>query len=637
MLKQGIILGLLCVAGHAYSGNIVVTTTDDNDSESTKCSLRHAIEYVNQGMPETAYKGCGGSDATNVIQLTGNSTYTLNKEILITKDVTVKTTYDTTTTSTNTILGQNNAIIKMAGTDRLFTIDRKGIDPTVSTTADASSSSTSSATTDSSANTNISVMFSEVSFQGCGQGNCVANDQTTDSAGISKTGKGGLIYNKETLSIQYAQIQGGYAAQGGVVYNAGQYLVNTALSSVSITNSLIQKNQATQGAIIFSEIPQYAVSTSVIRDNTVTDATSALFDVGATYDQTTSNNMSASGITRGVWNATIFNNTGHVAKVVDALWLNNVTVVGNTAGVLVNAPYNNGYVINSILVQNGSADCEVQSTGLSADNLANNLYSAGCAGTQGTALGTTKLFAGTTIEGACDINSDGILCPFSTYPSYLLGYFRPRLIATYSKISDSPIVNQGPNPANTNLKACQSADQRGKSRPVNSPQLCDRGAIELIVDSSSITTVGQDITYGQTASFTISDQLSDGDLLTPTQCQSLYGDNPTGQVWQPGCAKIVQTNTESKGTTTVNQDGTIKYVPNGNWHGADEFDLQVISTTTRFNDSKSPYITIPVNIVQAPTNDFENKSVKTSGGAIGIGALGILLGLVGLRRYKAKR
>jgi len=30
MLKRSIVMGLLCFAGHAYSAEIAVTTTDDN-------------------------------------------------------------------------------------------------------------------------------------------------------------------------------------------------------------------------------------------------------------------------------------------------------------------------------------------------------------------------------------------------------------------------------------------------------------------------------------------------------------------------------------------------------------------------------------------------------------------------------
>lgn len=625
MLKRGIVLGLLCIAGHAYSGAIVVKTTEDNDSETTQCSLRHAVEYVNQGMPEAGYKGCGGKDATNVIQVTGNQTYKLNKQILITKEVSINTVYDTVTNpATEIVPGQNNAVIQMVGKDRLFTIDRKGVDPTVPVVSkDATESDSSSATDGSTTDAAISVQFSEVSFQGCGQANCAD--------------KGGLFLNRDQLIIKYGKLEKGYAVQGGAIYNEGLYNDKTPLSLVSLQNVLAQNNTAQQGAVIYTQIAQYVVNSSVIRDNTVTDNSSAVFDVEVPFDEATSKALTASAYTRGIWNSTIFKNTGHIAKVVDTMLVNNITMIGNTAGLMINAPYKYSFVSNSILVQNGSADCEVQSADFAADNLSNNLYSAGCAGTNGQAIGSAKLFAGSSIEGDCDVSAEGILCPFSSNSTTTWGYFRPRLSLSYKSIADSPVVNKGPPPKSTGLMQCEATDQRGKKRP-DDQQLCDRGAIELTVSSDSVSTVGDDLIYGQTATFKLPDQLSDGDLLTPEQCQTLLGDNPTGKPWQAGCAKITQRNaTPSKGTTTISQDGTITYVPNGNWHGSDEFDLQVITTTMRFNDSKSPYITVPVNIVQAPPNDFENKSVKTSGGSVGISALSILFGLIALRRYKAKR
>ena len=51
MLKRGIGVGLLFVAGHAYSaGEIIVNTTADEVKNDNLCSLREAIEYINQGM-----------------------------------------------------------------------------------------------------------------------------------------------------------------------------------------------------------------------------------------------------------------------------------------------------------------------------------------------------------------------------------------------------------------------------------------------------------------------------------------------------------------------------------------------------------------------------------------------------------
>lgn len=605
MLKQGICLGLLCIASHAYSANITVTTTEDVVKADDICSLREAIEYVNQGMPEAGYNGCGGKEAVNIIELSGKSEYKLKSQITIAKSLQIKTIYSTDLSETN-VLGKNNAIIKMVGKDRIFLIDS----PPETITAEDGSTTT--------ADNPIAVNLYELTLDGCNQANCA--DQ------------GGLIFNKEILSIQYSQLLNGQARQGGAIYNFGVYEKNKSLSSVTLSNTLAKANKANQGAVIYSEIPQFIVSQSVIRENEVTDSGAALFDIREGFDEETSKNMGAI-LSRGLWNTTIFNNKGYVVKVFDGMLINNVTMVFNSMGLIVNAPYNQAYVSNSIIAKNGVLDCQVVAGG-DATHMTNNVYSVGCAGTHSKALGQINLIAGSSTEGQCDISSDGILCPFNEYTDNVLGYFRPRLLSTYRQLSDSLIVNQGL-PSGTKIITCQSIDQRGKSRPVNS-ELCDIGAIELVVDSETASNIGADLFYGETAKISIVEQLRDGELISPTQCTALYGENPTGQPWQAGCMKIVQTNTVSKGITRISQEGEVTYVPNGNWHGSDEFKILVITSTTRFSDSENPYIEIPTRIVQSPKDDFPNKKVKTSGGGTGLMSLVALLGIIGFRRFKNK-
>ena len=96
---------------------------------------------------------------------------------------------------------------------------------------------------------------------------------------------------------------------------------------------------------------------------------------------------------------------------------------------------------------------------------------------------------------------------------------------------------------------------------------------------------------------------------------------------------IDQTLTKSKGTLTLDIDGNLVYTPNGNWHGADIFNLQIVTSSTHFNENKK-YIVLEAYMVQEPNNEFEDKSVKTSGGALGLFGLFAVLGLVGIRRFK---
>lgn len=601
MLKKGISLGLLCITGHVYSANIIVNTTEDVVKADNQCSLREAISYVNQGMPEAGYNGCGGKDASSIIELAGKSEYKLNSQITISKSVLIKSMYENTTL--DGLLGKNNAVIKTAAKDRLFLIDRK-LAPNFNKEKDQ--------------DTLISVTFNEVTLKGCEQGGCV--DQ------------GGLIFNKEKVLLQYSQLLNGTARQGGAIYNAGMYQENKPLSGVGISNSLIRNNKANQGAVIYSEIPQFIVSQSVIRDNEVTNADASLFDSANALDEDASN-LLGTVTGRGMINSTLFNNKGYTLQVMDGMMVNNITMVMNSKGLIVNAPFKKAYVVNSILAKNGPEDCHII-TGNDPSKISNNLYSVGCIGTASRQLGQLNLLAGSSVEGKCDVNSDGLLCPFAETDKTVLGYFRPRLLMSYKSLDDSPIVNKGPQ-TGSGLAPCIGVDQRGLNRP-NNIELCDVGAVELVVDQTSVTNVGQDILYGEIAKFKLADQLQDGDLITPAQCKSVMRSelDPQGKAWKPGCLKVVQTNTPSKGTLNITQEGDVTYTPNGNWHGSDEFKILVITTTTRFNDSKNPYIEIPAKVVQSPKNTFEEKKVKTSGGGIGIVTLLGLIGLLGIRRLK---
>ncbi|EME4797630.1 rhombotarget A [Acinetobacter baumannii] len=187
------------------------------------------------------------------------------------------------------------------------------------------------------------------------------------------------------------------------------------------------------------------------------------------------------------------------------------------------------------------------------------------------------------------------------------------------------------------LASCERYDQRGKNRS-GYDELCDLGAIEYILDSQ-IAPVGQDIKYGQVAKFSILSSLSEADLVTPTTCKRLFGERPDGKEWQPGCLKVTQsTDTPtSKGVITLDQNGNVVYTPNGNWHGADIFRIQVVTSVSRFNDGiEFQYVTIPATVVQEPVSGIEDKSVSTGGGgSVGSGLILGLFGLIALRRFKS--
>lgn len=410
-------------------------------------------------------------------------------------------------------------------------------------------------------------------------------------------------------------------------------------------------------------MPRYLVFQSVIRDNQGTSAIDGaiLFVQTGFRDETTG--VALQSRFAGINNTTIFQNKGgYVANIREGMIVNNITMIKNAAGLYLQAPkwtsktttgettteekFPSAFVSNSIIVDNGTTNCVtssddesvVQSTLTTSDcNLhapaerpnfmwdKNNLKH--------------KLIAGDSVEkDICDAPpADGLLCPFTTPKDQLVGFFKPRLLSSYSTLSDSLIVNKGriySDGSSIGLASCELIDQRGKNRS-GYDELCDLGAIELVINRSEVPIAGQDILYGQIAKFNISESLLDGELLDSASCERILGKRADGQTWQPGCLEVQQTLTPSKGKLTIDQFGNVVYTPNSNSHGADKFNLRIITTTTRFNDVSNYYITIPTTIVQDPPNNFESKTVNVSGGSLGLTSILMLLGLIGFRRFKA--
>lgn len=604
MLKWSIaILGLCCVSTQLYSAAIYVTTTEDVVADDRQCSLREAVEYVNLGMPKEGYHGCGGEGAENTIYLKSHTEYKLNRQLKIQKNVVIRTLADQ---SNSERPEKVNATIRMTGTDRLFWVERKAAMPESEETQPGP----------------ILVSFLQLNLKGCDAEQCQE--------------QGGLIYNKENIEIRLSQLSGGKAKQGGAIYSAGEFKTGQALSSVTMFDSQFKANKAAQGAVLYSELPQFIGARLVVRDNESTAADASLFDVKNPFTEAQLKDLGIADYRRGITNSSFFKNKGYLLKILDGMVVNNTTMLMNDKGVIIDAPLKKGYLVNSILLHNGTQDCRVIS-GAEPDNISNNLYHQGCVGTAGQQLAANvTVLAGQDIEGNCDIYSQGILCPFNSKSNDSpWGFFKPRLLDSYTKMTDSPIVNRGPK-SGSGLLSCAAEDQRGKPRPVTDPEYCDRGATELYVDINSTPTVGADILFGQTAKMTLDEQLKDGELVRPETCVQMFGQRPDGQPWQPGCMKVVQNNVtpNSKGSVTLSQDGQLTYVPHGNWHGLDEFTTMVVTTTARFNEASNPYVQITTRIVQAPPNTFEDK--KVGGGSTSLFGLLGLVTLAGIRYGRRK-
>lgn len=626
MFKRTLACALFAITGHVYAADIQVTTLVDEDKDDTVCSLREAVFFLNNRAKkeyENGYHGCGNKDASSIIVLQRDKEYSLNKSLELKVGMTITTA--TSGDFNDNKKGANNATLKMVGSDRIFFINDGSVEKEL-----------------------ILVNLNELNLKGS----------------ATKLNDGGLIYNREALNIQYSRLSSGNATRGGGIYNAG-ILSDTEKTAgiVRIGNSILEGNKADKGAVIYSEMPRYLVFQSVIRDNQGTSAVDGaiLFVQTGFRDETTG--VALQSRFAGINNTTIFHNKGgYVANIREGMIVNNITMIKNAAGLYLQAPkwtsktttgettteekFPSAFVSNSIIVDNGTTNCVtssddesvVQSTLTTSDcNLQapaerpnfmwdkNNLKH--------------KLIAGDSVEkDICDAPpADGLLCPFTTPKDQLVGFFKPRLLSSYSTLSDSLIVNKGriySDGSSIGLASCELIDQRGKNRS-GYDELCDLGAIELVINRSEVPIAGQDILYGQIAKFNISESLLDGELLDSASCERILGKRSDGQTWQPGCLEVQQTLTPSKGKLTIDQFGNVVYTPNSNWHGADKFNLRIITTTTRFNDVSNYYITIPTTIVQDPPNNFESKTVNVSGGSLGLTSILMLLGLIGFRRFKA--
>lgn len=606
MLRRSIAFTLFAIAGHTYSADITVTTLVDEDKNDSVCSLREAVFFLNnrtQQQYENGYHGCGNKESTSIITLESGKEYKLNSAIQIKSSLTVRT--QPSINIEEKVPGLRSATISSAS-GRIFEIDDNNVEAA-----------------------NKIVQLVELNLKGTGTTTNVDN--------------GGLIFNREALSIQFSVLSGGRAERGGAIYNAGilSSQTNTTAGTVAISNTILRNNKATQGGVIYSEMPLYIISQSILRDNEVASNGSLVYSQTAFDDETTGGYLNNRAI--GFRNTTVFHNKGgFVANVRDGMIVNNVTMVKNAKGLYLDAPKQQASVSNSILVGNAE-NCSASATDRAI--VQSNLVIADCNRNAPSERPNfilpvgEKLIAGSMDEGECDSPpSDGLLCPFKTPKDTFLGAFKPRLLAKYNQLSDSLIINKGriySDGTKIGLASCERIDQR--SRPRTFDELCELGAIELVIDRNGIDQVGQDIKFGEVAKFTVTDSLVDGELVDSATCTKLFGRRADGAEWQPGCMKTVQTETPSKGSIRIDEQGNVTYVPNGNWHGADKFKLMVVTTTTRFNDPSNLYLEIPTTIVQEPSAGIENKTVDVGGGGGSLGFMSILglLALMGLRRLKS--
>lgn len=643
MLKRTISLSLLCMASHAYSANIIVTTTaDENGENPSACSLREAIRLINGEMIEDpadpnkeiykdllnsteGFGGCGGKDAVSdvfyapIIDLPFGKTYLLESEVRIERSLTLRS--DDVGNSSDR-LGVNNPVIRAVGAHRLF--DIKDISP------EATSIQT--------------VVIQQVNLEGCA---------ITDTTRLSCEDNGGIISNNESLLLSSLRVSGGRAKlYGGAVFST------TPQASVTLTIVDMQNNHAgINGAALSFDRPRFTIGGSYLSQNSVPAGSDGvvLYVRDGIEQKDASGDPVATVTTRSgaVLDSTFYQNDAAVIDLREGIVINNTTLVDNRAGVRFIAPRGGANLANSIVAGNTQFDCQFSSGDQTYLN--NNLYINGCdrptspnSPTLQTSLikisgtGDTTLFA-EQVDGQCaKPPARGLLCrplPVATTSVELQDgtevfnpYLRPRLLTEYTSLNDSKIVNKGRNiSAIQQALTCTQNDQRSFERT-----LCDIGAIELVIDSNRKVN-GLDIRFGGVAKLSLAALLGDGDLIPAEVCPSIFPNRqPDGGVWLEGCLTYVKA--PQKGVMTLEQNGEITYRPSSNFHGVDRFNYDVVTTTSRFSDGANDQkINIETTIVQEPVAGDSNRKVDLAGGAFGWVGLFGLFGLAATARRKTKK
>ena len=439
----------------------------------------------------------------------------------------------------------------------------------------------------------ISVSFSDINLQGCNTDFCAVN--------------GGIFHNNEYLTIKNSKINDGRASLfGGAIYNA----VNALLNVDQVT---FQNNQAIDGAAIYSEQTAAYISNSLFTKNTALSSNAIV-----TFAE---KKVAIIGVNvPALLNSTFSSNIGTAVSSRSTLTLKNLTVVLNSNGV--NFNNESPILYNSIIAANEQQDCTNLGSIPNDSNtyMAHNVYQKGCELFPSlTAIETNnprniklppteKIIADTDINGikteaqCASPPAKGLLCPLEYNGGFTLTH-KPRLLASYKKLADSPIVNQGALD-DISYIACPSNDQRGLTRTI-----CDIGAVEL--QGLFGAKQGLDITYGQKATFDllgILGVIGDGELLPAEQCESLFGLLVGG--YQDGCLRIVSYPTKG---VVVFKNHQVQYTSTlNNFHGFDKFTYAMTTTISRFSDATNDqFVPIDVKVVSEPDGSLSSKSLDT--------------------------
>lgn len=575
----------------AYEASITELKAKIKIKEEEKTAKTNELkEYRSKGL-----FGCfsyDDSSSESILMLTLPKPYLLDTSLTINLSVAIKgSTISTSTDGTVNNLENSTLdlplrpIIKANGNHQLLIIN-DGIDNTLSAPP-------------------IFVTFTNIDFIGCEQF-CAAN--------------GGIILNKEALSITKGVISKGQANYGGAIYNA-------ETASLLIKQSIFKENQATNdGAAIYSTDNNISLDATLVTQNKTASGSSGII----TINSDTINQFSLSAIPY-INNSTLSGNEGSAISSYGNMALNNNTIVNNTIGIRLNNKL--PLIYNSIIAGNTQADCDLFAPLPSDNNIyfANNLsvQNKGCPSAFAanhnvfiTNTGDETLMAPLDSNNRCAAPPAlGLLCPLGEFGG-LTKTHKPRLLASYTKLSDSPIVNKGFYNLIGNFGiSCNTTDQRGLARE-NNENRCDIGAVEIQAGLGSYTQ-GDDIVYGQIKRFSPFANLADAELLPASYCSSVLG---VGE-YLNGCIKLIDLPTHGLVKFDALNSDILYSTYNADFHGFDKFSYGVVTTLSRFSDAVNDRaLKINVKVVSEPPESLATKSLDN--GSMNIFSLLILSSLL---------
>ena len=618
----------LCSTFAFAAADIIVTTPIDRIAADGECSLREAVNYINADQRD-AEGDCKPEDdeANAVITLDNTETYTLNSALLIKAGMTIQAD------NVFGVLDQpadEQPIIKANG--RAFLIDDGSAFPEPSV-----------------------VILSGLRILGVAAESDVAD-------GFTAQEQGGLIFNRELLSLDRVTLSGGVAKEGGAVYNSSLDAV------LEVSQVLFERNYADQGAAVYSESFGLNISQVSIVNNGQIDPAADGFSIYLetpsipSYPAEPDANAEPVTISPGLdasllRNVLFFDNRTGAVLLNPSISANNLTVIGNDRGVKFDAAQaiaNEGNRIsiisrlaNSVLLGNTEYDLsattqdKIYLNHLVFDNLSGGFDASNTARSENlNDIGLTDdqldgLIAAQTVEingemvEICRIpqigSEVGLFCPLIRIEGEYLPTIKPRLFLTYQTLAESPIVNSGlrtgtPSPL---ALSCEPDDIRGQARPI-----CDIGSFELVVfgEGALNNSVNEDIFFGELATLNLATAIGDGQLVPAEFCAGLMlplaqtdqetlptGDNMSSG-FTDGCLRFVRGNAPQKGSVEVLANGLIQYTPGSNYQGTDTFQYRVVTTTSRFSGANNErFLTITTQILQDPKSGIDSDTIGIYG------------------------